>query len=112
MLNPSYNEKSHEVTFSLFDDLYVDPMTQRMYGSPHQGLVKTDSLYFPPNTKENSKFIFQYTLSDCGANGVKIIGSTTVVIMGNVLGNCGDSTYCIGTNEAYPDVEIGERIVH
>lgn len=111
-LSPYYDQKSNEVTFACYDNFYVDPMTQRMFGKARQGLVKTDSLYFPPDAKENTKIFFRYTLSNLGANGVKIMATTTVVIMGKVMGNCGDSTYCIGTNEAYPDVEIGERIIH
>lgn len=111
-LTPHYDVKTTKVTFTLNEDLYVDPFTQKMSSKSKEGYIKTNKLYFPANIKDDAAFSFEYSLTECGANKVRISANMTTRIMQSALGNCFDSKYCISTNEAYPDVSLGERIVY
>ena len=111
-LTPHYDSSTKRVTFTVNEDLYVDPVTQKMSSTPREGLIKTTKLYFPANIPDETSFYFGYSFVDCGANQIKITADTQAKIMKSAMGNCFDSKYCISTNEAYPDVDLGEKIVH
>ena len=89
---------------------YVNPYTLEMVNEPLEGYIKTKYLFFPRPKSDLDTYTIRYMVEDMGANDNDFVYEFKVYVSQALFGNCGDSCYCLTTEETYPDLESGTLI--
>ena len=89
---------------------YVNPYTLEMVNEPLDGYIKTKYLFFPRPKSDLDTYTIRYMVEDMGANDNDFVYEFKVYVSQSLFGNCGDSCYCLTTEETYPDLESGTII--
>lgn len=79
------------------ENLYVNPLTLKMYKTKTSDTVKTKYLFFPRNEmRSQGDYTCALSLGEFGVNRDKLVHYFTMKATLNLFGDCRNSEYCIG----------------
>lgn len=94
-------------SLSLYEKLYLDPVTYLTSRWPKEGFSQVDKLYFPKN-KNNFKLSTQLVINDLGQQ--RLYATRKIVFnFGDYIGACSSAKYCVQIKES--DVHSNENEV-
>ena len=111
-LSLSKDEKTGKYLFHPETQLYVNPITLDMSTYPIDNYIETKYLFFPRPIEDIETYVIRFMVDNLGANNNQFSYQFSVSISTNLYGNCNDSSYCLSTEEAVPDLELGTIITH
>ena len=112
-INTNINARTGAITFSFKNTYYVHPVTLKMSSEAKEGYIKTGKFYFPREFAQyGENFYFTYYLGyvGCAKNPMSI--SYRFAPGNNIFDLCGLGTYCVNSNGATPNFEIGATTTH
>ncbi|MCQ2793490.1 MAG: hypothetical protein MJ221_03665 [Bacilli bacterium] len=112
-LTLKYDDIADEYYIAFKDKQYVDPINRIMYSEYKDGLLETTSLYLPKGYESQySMWKFGIVIYDVGENQLILSIKCNFSNGTKLMGGCGNSQYCIKTNSADPDFNIGTVVEH
>ena len=103
-------ENTNQYHIHLVDQLYVHPITLDMSMTPQDGYIATNHLFFPAAKGGVDTYVVRFMIDDVGANDYDFSYEITVNVSSNPLGSCTDSSFCLSSEDATPDLELGTII--
>lgn len=92
------------------DSHFVDPLMRYMAGDHYDGFVPTSQLFLPTDAyKEFSGAKFKIVINSIGIGRITIIQEGQLFFLRDFIGDCYDSSYCIITDRAEPELGLGEE---
>lgn len=103
-------ENTNQYHIHLVDQLYVHPITLDMSMTPQEGYIATNYLFFPAAKGGVDTYVVRFMIDDVGANDYDFSYEITINVSSNPLGSCTESSFCLSSEDATPDLELGTII--
>ncbi len=112
-LKLNYDNEANEYYLGFKDKQYVNPKTFEMSSIQFDGYVETTCLYLPKGYDGfYSSWNCGFVIYQIGMNKIMLACSLALINGKRIMGNCVNSDYCIISESASPDFEVGTVVEH